>query len=305
MRTFTIFLMALLLSLSASAQDLLVKRNGEQMRVKVLKITKKKVEFVRQGTTLPVYNMPISDISYIEYPLGDRDVFDKVEAPAASAKSVNKEPQTQHGPAPMPDGSLSAPLVAKEVLPASKGDVYAIGDIYEKDGLKGVVVLLSDGGCHGVVMSLDEACLAWSKLHRKVLKDSTLAVSKTDGVANMQAVEKYIAKHNCSWSDFPAFEWCRNKGEGWYLPAVNELWSAGTMYMGGTRTASNRKLRKQFNANLKAADGTPVSDIMLYHSSTEDKDPQYSLYSHMNSELPYTNSGFKGDELFVRAFHKF
>lgn len=305
MRAFLIFAMALSLSLSASAQDLLVKRNGEQMRVKVLKITKKKVEFVRQGTTLPVYNMPISDISYIEYPMGDRDVFDKVEEPAVLAKSVNKEDKTKHGPAPMPDGSLSAPLVVKEESPASKEDVYVVGDIYDKDGVKGVVVLLSDGGRHGVVMSLDEACLAWSKLHRKVLKNSTLAVSHSDGVANMQAIEKYIAKYNYSWSDFPAFEWCRNKGEGWYLPAVNELWSAGTMYMGGTRTASNRKLRKQFNDNVKGAGGTPVSDIMFYHSSTEDGNPQYSLYSHMNSEPPYTNSGFKGDELFVRAFHKF
>ena len=44
---------------------------------------------------------------------------------------------------------------------------------------------------------------------------------------------------------------------------------------------------------------------MIYHSSTEDKDARYSLYSHMNSEPPYTNSGYKADELFVRAFHKF
>ena len=68
MRAFLILLSALLLSASASAQDLLVKQNGEQMRVKVLKITKKKVEFVRFGTELPVYSLPISDIAYIEYP---------------------------------------------------------------------------------------------------------------------------------------------------------------------------------------------------------------------------------------------
>ena len=306
MRALMIFAATILFVASASAQDLLVKRNGEQMRVKVLKITKKKVEFVRQGTTLPVYNLPISDISYIEYPMGDRDVFDQSKAPAPVQKRVVESTvQVQHGPAPMPDGSLTAPLVVKEERPVASGNIYAVGDIYDKDGVKGIVVLLQDGGRHGAVMSLDEACLAWSKLHRKVLKEKSLATNHSDGMANMLAIEKYIAKYNYSWSDFPAFEWCRNKGEGWYLPAINEIWSAGTMYMGGTRSASNRKLRKNFNERLKGAGGVPVSDIMFYHSSTEDKNSQYSLYSHMNSEPPYTNSGFKGDELFVRAFHKF
>ncbi|MBO7219754.1 MAG: hypothetical protein J6V21_01040 [Alistipes sp.] len=305
MRAFLICITALLLSVSASAQDLLVKTNGEQMRVKVLKITKKKVEFVRQGTELPVYSLPISDISYIEYPLGDRDTFGKENKSAPTPTPVRKELQVQRGPAPMPDGSLSAPLIVKEEEVVPQGELYAIGDIYDKDGVRGIVVLLQDGGRHGVVMSLDEACLAWCKLHRKVMKDNTLATNNSDGMVNMQAIEKYIVKHNFLWSDFPAFEWCRNKGEGWYLPSINELWCAGTMYMGGTRTASNRTLRKRFNDNLKGAGGVPVSDLMFYHSSTEDKNAQYSLYSHMSSEQPYTNSGFKGDELFVRAFHKF
>ena len=75
MRAFMIFMAVFLLVNTAMAQDLLVKRNGEQMRVKVLKITKKKVEFVRHGTELPVYTLPISDIDYIEYPLGDRHTF--------------------------------------------------------------------------------------------------------------------------------------------------------------------------------------------------------------------------------------
>ena len=75
MRTFMIFVAAISLAISTSAQDLLVKRNGEQTKVKVLKITKKRVEYVRHGTELPVYSLPISDIEYIEYPTGDRDTF--------------------------------------------------------------------------------------------------------------------------------------------------------------------------------------------------------------------------------------
>ena len=336
MRTFTIFLVALSLSLSASAQDLLVKRNGEKMKVKVLKITKKKVEFVRHGTELPVYTLPISDIEYIEYPMGDRDTFGRAVAAPSTTESTPNKLEMWNGPVPTPDGKLSVeytPQSSDEQKPkvwhgaaeskvvvkaevtkpveaeAAKatnaaGRVYNIGDIYNKDGVVGIVVMLQAGGQHGLIMSLDEACLAWSKLSRREHK-KTGASDRFDGAENMKAIEKYITENGLSWDKFPAFKWCREKGEGWYLPSINEIWSAGTMYMGGSRTSGNRHSRKNFNANLTGAGGTPMSNIMIYHSSTEDRDVRYALYSHMNSEPPYTNSGYKADELFVRAFHKF
>ena len=330
MRTFTIFLVALSLAFSASAQDLLVKRNGEQMKVKVLKITKKKVEFVRFGTELPVYSLPISDIEYIEYPMGDRDTFGRK---VKSEQTAPKEPERWHGPVPTPDGKAYVeyhpqateekseqqgpkrwhgaytPAPGKEVeratfTPAEEGTIYNIGDIYNKDGVKGVVVMLTDNGRHGLIMSLDEVCLPWCTLSRKQQK-KVGASDRFDGEKNMLAVEKYIAENNLSWSKFPAFEWCRAKGEGWYLPSINELWSAGTMFLGGSRTASNPKFKKSFNDSLRGAGGTPLSGVMIYHSSTEDSDARYSLYSHMNSEPPYIQPGYKADDLFVRAFHKF
>ena len=71
----TLLTVALLLAGGAMAQDKLVKRTGEEMKVKVLSVTKTKVKFVRQGTEAPVYTLPVSDIEYIEYPTGDRDTF--------------------------------------------------------------------------------------------------------------------------------------------------------------------------------------------------------------------------------------
>ena len=327
MRAFMIFVATMLFAFSASAQDLLVKRNGEQMKVKVLKITKKNVEFVRHGTELPIYKLPISDIEYIEYPMGDRDTFGRTKTSEPTAQT---EPKKWHGPVPTHDGKLfveveepgkqeqpakqpamwhgavqNKVVTSVEVMPAEGETIYSIGDIYDKNGIKGVVVMLSDGGRHGLVMSLDEVCLAWCNLPRKEQKRAIGASDRHDGQKNMVAVEKYIAENGLSWSNFPAFEWCRAKGEGWYLPSINELWSAGTMYLGGSRTISNRKVRKNFNDNVVNAGGTPLSGIMIYHSSTEDKDSRYSLYSHMNSEPPYIQSGYKADDLFVRAVHKF
>lgn len=300
MKAFLLLAVAMLLSTSATAQDLLVKCNGEQMRVKILKITKKKVQFVRHGTELPVYSLPVSDIDYIEYPMGDRDTFGKVQQ-QTTAQTL---PPKWHGPVPK-QGVVVEKIAKGEVKENTPSEAtYSIGDIYEKDGIKGVVVSLKDGGRHGLIMSLDETCLAWSKLPRKSVK-KVGAGDEFDGEANMKAVEQYIKANALSWSDFPAFEWCRAKGEGWYLPSINELWCAGTMYLGGSREASNRRLRKKFNENVVGAGGTPISNIMIYHSSTEDKDPKYSKFSHMNSEQPHIDSGYKADDLFVRAFHKF
>lgn len=308
---FAVLVVALFAAHSVVAQDLLVKRTGEQMKVKVLKITKKKVEFVRHGTELPVYTLPISDIDYIQYPMGDRDTFNKVETPKSKptpkettpVQSTSEEPKRWHGPVPPPNGGPQ-PIPVEPVAESKKGE-YSIGSIYDKNGIKGVVVMLYEGGNHGLVMSLDEVCLAWCKLHRKKTK-MVGANSKTDGMANMAAVERYIAENGLSWSDFPAFEWCRSKGDGWYLPSINELWSAGTMYLGGSRMAGSRRFRKNFNTGVIEAGGTPLSNIMFYHSSTEDnKDRQNSLYSHMNSEQPHIQSGYKADDLFVRAFYKF
>ena len=62
----TLLTVALLLAGGAMAQDKLVKRTGEEMKVKVLSVTKTKVKFVRQGTEAPVYTLPVSDIEYID-----------------------------------------------------------------------------------------------------------------------------------------------------------------------------------------------------------------------------------------------
>lgn len=299
MKAFIILVATLLAVNSVAAQDLLVKRNGEQMRVKVLSITKTKVKFVRQGTEMPVYTLPVKDIDYIEYPMGDRDTFGR--APQA-ATTPAKTPNVWHGATPPPKNLVSAVAVTGQ---SDEKEIFTIGEIYDKNGVRGIVVLLTDGGRHGVVMSLDEACLAWSSIQRKKCKESG-AIDRVDGIENMKAIEAHIAKNNLSWSDFPAFEWCRKKGDGWYLPAINELWNAGTMYMGGSRTAPNRQARRTFNNTLKASGGQPLNNIMIYHSSTEETgDARYSLFSHMNTEQPYTDSGYKSDELFVRAFHRF
>jgi len=294
-RTITILTAAVLAAVSAHAQDLLVKRDGTSVRVKVLEVTKKKVKYVRYKTDAPVYTIPVGDIDYIEYPDGDRDTFGVKPVDTAAAK---EELQKWHGPAKPPVALGAAQSAASENL-----SQYNAGDIYSRDGVTGLVVITTDNGTHGVIMSLDESCMEWCSLPRRELK-STGAADQRDGIENMRIMESFIASNGLSWSDFPAFEWCRAKGDGWYLPSINEVWLLGTVYNGGSRVATKKKVRKYFNDVLRENGGKPLNNLMFYASSTE-SDDKYAFYSHMNNEKPYTNDCGKGDKLFVRAFHKF
>ena len=57
-----------------------------------------------------------------------------------------------------------------------------IGDYYNKDGLKGVVIFVDNSTMHGIIMSLDEAFLNWNESEK----------------------------------------WCKNLGDGWFMPSVKD-----------------------------------------------------------------------------------
>ncbi|MBQ6869578.1 MAG: hypothetical protein IJO17_03845, partial [Alistipes sp.] len=126
---------------------------------------------------------------------------------------------------------------------------YAVGDYYN-DGVKeGVVFEIWGNGNSGKIVSMKQSAekLQWSSdgAERKKLIG---ADSETDGALNM-AVVKAIS----GWeSKYPAFKWCADLGEGWYLPAKEELL---TIY--NNKTAIDANLTEKIVTN--------------YHwSSTED-----------------------------------
>lgn len=98
---------------------------------------------------------------------------------------------------------------------------YKVGDIYNQDGLKGLVVKVDESGQHGLIMSLDKFTGKWYS--DKKAKFETNAFYEDDGEKNMKAVESYLAETGNTWALFPYYEWCRNKGEGWYAPAIEEM----------------------------------------------------------------------------------
>jgi hypothetical protein len=94
-----------------------------------------------------------------------------------------------------------------------------------------------------------------------------------------------------------AFRWCADLGEGWYLPAVEEL---RTLLL-------DESVHKAVNATLKARGATRLYDVgewKWYWSSTEDPEEEFcAWYVAMGNGLTYYYD--KYDTNYVRAVSAF
>ena len=176
---------------SAAAQDLIVKKDATQIEARVTEIASDAVRYKRfTNPDGPTYVLSVTELSYIRYANGETEYFDKAAAPAAAV-------------------SDSAPA-AERPAPRYVAEQFEIGDYYDRDGVRGIVCVVTDEGQHGLVLSLDQVMIDWSTFRKPDLR-TVGADDNKDGARNMEIVARYIADNNLSWSDFPAFEWCRAK----------------------------------------------------------------------------------------------
>lgn len=144
--------------------------------------------------------------------------------------------------------------------------IYYIGDNYSRNGKEGIVFYITDNGLHGKIVSEDETECAWSTEYV-----TTDANDENDGMANMKKIQAISGWHE----KYPAFAWCADKGDGWYLPALNEL---------------------------KALYESKVIEPSWYWSSTE-YDYLYAWF--VGDGNGYTDSGGKYYDNYVRAVYAF
>ena len=233
--------------------------------------------------------------------------------PAPAPEVAAPVPGTPAAPAPAPDAPVAVPTPASATAsdPAAPAALpvqyelkrYAVGDYYDFNGVKGVVCKVTEDGLHGMVVSLDEVMIPWSVFRKPDLR-TVGAVDRTDGRVNMQTVARYIAENGLSWDDFPAFKWCREQGEGWYLPAIDEVLAIGNNFNGGTRMHYDRQARNRFNDALKEHGGKRMDRLVYYFSSTE-QDEKSVHTSHMDMKPPYVVGIPKYNKFLVRAVHLF
>ena len=100
------------------------------------------------------------------------------------------------------------------------GDFYPDPNVNLDDAgavaaIEGVVFLVSEDGKSGKIFSLKEGKgLKWS-----VTGDVDYTEDTDDGMSNFNTVRAMEP----DFYSYPAFAWCASLGEGWYIPAINEL----------------------------------------------------------------------------------
>lgn len=124
------------------------------------------------------------------------------------------------------DSGATGPVTAADYpWPRVTKRLPAPGDLFDEDGIRGIVISTTDNGRHGLILSLEQApkSLRWSA-DSSWATDLLLGLSdREDGWNNRRRLIERLAEGKLTWEDFPAFEWCESLGPGWYLPAVDEL----------------------------------------------------------------------------------
>lgn len=302
---------------AAVAQDLIVRTDSTRIEARVTEVSPETVRYKRfSNPDGPTYVLPVAGIDYIRYANGETDRFRQPAAPAPAPDAPVAGAPAAPAPAPDAPVAVPAPASATASAPAASAPAapaalpvqyelkrYAVGDYYDFNGVKGVVCKVTEDGLHGMVVSLDEVMIPWSVFRKPDLR-TVGAVDRTDGRVNMQTVARYIAENGLSWDDFPAFKWCREQGEGWYLPAIDEVLAIGNNFNGGTRMHYDRQARNRFNDALKEHGGKRMDRLVYYFSSTE-QDEKSVYTSHMDMKPPYVVGIPKYNKFLVRAVHLF
>ena len=175
---------------------------------------------------------------------------------------------------------------------------YSVGDYYNDGVREGVVFEVSADGRHGKIVSMEQSVkkLEWAS-DAAEYKRLIGANSETNGVANMAKVRAISG-----WRDkYPAFKWCADLGEGWYLPSIEEL----KMF------TLNDAVYDAVNRTLSARGGIKLYNRDEWHgwywSSTEN-DKQYDgkfCAWHVDMSNGNTFNNYKDSIIRVRAVATF
>ena len=127
---------------------------------------------------------------------------------------------------------VSTELKTESVPTAASGSVasetasvrpktYKVGNYYHENGKEGIVFEVDAAGRHGKIMALHDLPdqLSWCTKAKEECGNIIGAFDEQDGMKNLGVVRRIPG-----WREkYPVFAACAALGEGWYLPAREEL----------------------------------------------------------------------------------
>ncbi len=194
---------------------------------------------------------------------------------------VAEQPQTDNS-------SVAAAAAATRPSAIKLNKIYKVGDYYNENGREGVVFEVDATGRHGKIVGMKQAKFPWCT-YKTVEK--TGAEDMVDGMKNMRRIMRID-----SWRErYPAFAWCAEQGDGWYLPAIEEL--EKFTFNNKVHDAVNRTL-SQYGGDMLVKKGT----WGWYWSSSECN--KWCAWL-VNMYYGYTSDNYESTSNYVRAVFAF
>lgn len=272
-----LFLLAIAVA-SVAGQDVILTRTAEEIKAKVIAITDESVTYQLQGQTVNRV-IPLTDIFMIKYANGEKEVFTTSKSNTANIQVSDK------------------PRALRQ---------YRLLDLYDENGVRGIVVKVYDDGYHGTIMSLEQNRLAFMK-YIEAFSATALGLYNTDnGMENQKQLLDYLSQRNLlTIDDFPAMKWCISLGEGWYLPACNEMGNI-LAHISLDKDISLETL----NQTIRSYKGEKLETWDSYVTSTESNTEGNRINAILVSNyfINYSESTWyqwRWTPAFVRAFYQF
>lgn len=203
MRKHLLFLLLLMQSMLLFSQNIIITVDAEEISGKVLNISPSTVSYQKEGQTVK-RTIDVEKVFMIKYANGEKETFSSLRSQSGSRQDL--------------------PLTTElESLPRASRP-YRLLDLYDENGVKGIVIETHDEGYHGKIISLDEKKLAFMKGAGLLAKTRFGLVDQYNGLNNQTILLQFIGKSvMITLNNFPAIQWCTNHGKGWYLPAKEEI----------------------------------------------------------------------------------
>ncbi|MDR1562590.1 MAG: porin family protein [Dysgonamonadaceae bacterium] len=91
-KVFSFLIALVIMSACVKAQDIITKRNGDEIKAKVTEVGTTEIKYKRSGNeTGPTYTLPKSEIFMVKYENGEKDIFQTADA----------EPEPEQKPVPV------------------------------------------------------------------------------------------------------------------------------------------------------------------------------------------------------------
>lgn len=184
------------------------------------------------------------------------------------------------------NGETTGVSTTVEVYDPSWEGKYEAGMYYNENGVEGVIFAIKEhnnpvAGVHVIycyVMSMDEADLEWSTEQVDLwYANSTWGAWNTEDIFSETRDGRDINK-------YPAFKWCVEHGDGWFLPSQTEMEWMWDAVSGGTHKFDSQSVA-QFNKALTDNGGEPLSETFYWSSTALDKSSAIAVAFMENSVI--------------------